>query len=211
MLLFNLLKNYNRRLGGVLQVGASYGQELEEMLENEPSFIILVEPLPEPYEFLTEFAKQYKNTITVQALCLDETGKRIKMNVASNDGMSSSVLAPANHLQLVPQVQFNATFEITSITVDDLLIVLHANIPSMEMSKIDTLIIDVQGAELLVLKGARNCLENISQVFCEVSHGGLYAGDTTFAEIQDYLSVFGFKPVWMQMNRLGRGDALFLR
>jgi len=211
MLLFPLLKNFNRRLGGVLQVGASYGQELEEILENEPSFIILVEPLPEPFEFLTEFTKQYTNITAVQALCLDETGKRITLNVASNDGMSSSVLAPANHLKLVPQVQFNATFEITSITVDDLLVSLHANMAQMEIPQIDTLIIDVQGAELLVLKGATNCLEYISQVFCEVSHGGLYAGDTTFAEIQDFLSVFGFKPVWMQMNGLGWGDALFLK
>ncbi len=210
MFLFPLLKNFNRRLGGVLQVGASYGQELEEILENEPSFIIFVEPLPEPFEFLNEFTKQYTNITTAQALCLDETGKRITMNVASNDGMSSSVLAPANHLKLVPQVQFNTTFEITSITVDDLLISLHAN-AAREIAQIDTLIIDVQGAELMVLKGARNCLENVSQVFCEVSHGGLYAGDTTFAEIQDFLSVFGFKPVWMQMNSLGWGDALFLK
>lgn len=78
--------------------------------------------------------------------------------------------------------------------------------------------IDVQGAELQVLKGATRTLEAIDYVLVETSFVKLYEGQANFADVYDMLSVRGFQfaGIWDQLQSREDGtiiqaDALFRR
>ena len=79
---------------GVLQVGASYGQEMQWFVENGIQAGVFIEPLPEPFQALSRTCQQLPNFVAVNALCAEETGQRVSFHVASNGGMSSSMLKP---------------------------------------------------------------------------------------------------------------------
>jgi FkbM family methyltransferase len=61
--------------------------------------------------------------------------------------------------------------------------------------------IDVQGAELLVLKGATNILKNAGPaLFIELHEEGLNRFGTSVAEILDYLSAHGYEAYWLMRS-----------
>jgi FkbM family methyltransferase len=77
---------------------------------------------------------------------------------------------------------------------------------------IDVLQIDVQGAELLVLKGAESVLARTKAVFVEVStRPALYTGSTTMNELVSFLNERGFFLQLLGNDTNGTGNALFVK
>lgn len=77
---------------------------------------------------------------------------------------------------------------------------------------IDVLQIDVQGAELLVLRGATSVLNRTKAIFLEVStHPDLYSGATTFDELTAFLNKKGFSLQLLGNDTNGTGNALFVK
>jgi hypothetical protein len=72
----------------------------------------------------------------------------------------------------------------------------------------DVLIVDVQGAELLVLKGAESTLARASAVIVEVSTRPYYQGGVLFPEVKTFLESRGFTSMSTPRRH---GDMLFLR
>jgi FkbM family methyltransferase len=65
--------------------------------------------------------------------------------------------------------------------------------------------IDVQGAEMLVLKGATNILKNAGPaLFIELHEEGLSKFGTSVSEIIKYLSEFGYEAYWLMRAGLHR-------
>ncbi len=58
---------------------------------------------------------------------------------------------------------------------------------------VDFLKLDVQGAELMVLKSALRTLEKTAVVHCEVEFAPIYAGQPLYPEIQQLLNTCGFE------------------
>ena len=77
----------------------------------------------------------------------------------------------------------------------------------------DILWIDVQGAELMVLNGAKKILKTVNTVFLETSvFEPTYENGTTFAQIYDYLNNFGFFPLQLGSDiKNGTGNAIFFK
>ena len=82
---------------------------------------------------------------------------------------------------------------------------------------IDLLKIDVQGAEHLVLAGARSALERTRMIWVECSFKPIYDGSSTFSDIFSTLNAAGFQlldwsPAWRSASgELLQVDALFTR
>lgn len=73
----------------------------------------------------------------------------------------------------------------------------------------DILWIDVQGAELLVLKGASQILNKVSLIYLEVSRWRpLYVEGAIFTDIETYLKKFGFYTIQLSLDSNGIGNAL---
>ena len=85
-----------------------------------------------------------------------------------------------------------------------------------QIKEIDLLKIDVQGADLDVLKGLEDNIYNVKTIFTEVSFKKIYENSSTFFEVFDYLNNKGFilvdlYPVYRGVNsELLQSDALFL-
>ena len=201
-----LLERYGMRCRGVIHVGASFGLEFHQYRAARLQQVVYIEPLPQTFEKLRSLVSGEPGHHAIRALCSDEEGVDVVLNVASNPG-SSSILELGSHLTEHPDVRYIDKVPMRTTTVDRLIFDNAALRPEL----LDCLVIDVQGAELKVLRGARRTLGNCRFVFAEVSDGGLYVGDCSLQEIVDELKPYGFKLRQLGMNIHKWGNALFIR
>lgn len=61
-----------------------------------------------------------------------------------------------------------------------------------EIPKVDLIWMDLQGAELLALKGLGSYLASVHYVYTEVSHREMYSGQVLFKELNDFMLSNGF-------------------
>ena len=118
----------------------------------------------------------------------DQIGKSHKFHVSSNAGASSSIYEFALHRDIWPEVTFTHDIDIISSTLDQVMI--DKNIDPKSMN---ALVMDTQGSELLVLKGAGKVLEQVRYIKTEAADFESYVGCTTVVELSDYLSRRGFE------------------
>jgi len=79
-----------------------------------------------------------------------------------------------------------------------------------ELSAIDLLWMDIQGAELLALKGLGKRLADVRLIHCEVEFEQIYAGQPLFPEIARFLNRRGFAFVGFTIYAKHSGDAVFV-
>jgi predicted O-methyltransferase YrrM len=127
----------------------------------------------------------------VEVAILDYDGMVRFNHVVSNPG-TSSVLLPAIDFQARG---ISASNDITSQEVSCLRLDTWAR--RREVSP-DLLWIDVQGAELQVLKGLGDGLAKVSAVFVEAATKEIYRGQALKDEIVAFLTEHGFRLVWEQ-------------
>lgn len=195
---------------GILHVGASDGGELDAYLRCGARPIVLVEALDEPFRVLQSRASGRDGVLAVQACVSDAEGRRVRFNVASNGGRSSSYLQPTGHVAMLPEIRFPTVVDLTTTTLDRVLGE-AAGRGGFDPATVDYLGMDTQGTELDVLRGAPETLSHINFVFTEVSFGSLYAGSASLYELTDFLREQGFDLYWCNIRGLGWGDALFIR
>jgi len=196
---------------GILQVGASFGQEFKDFLERGVTHGLLIEPLAEPFAHLSSLCKQVPGFIAFNALCSDVAGERHTFHVASNGGQSSSIMKPTGHLAMFDFVKFEQTTELVSTTVDDIVAFLNGNGHASVTQALDTLYMDVQGAEFKVLLGAPRALKQVNYIFTELIRGDLYEGAVPMATYCALLEAQGFTLNNINFNAQHHADALFVR
>ncbi len=191
-------------INGLLHVGAHKGQERLAYQAAGVSPVIYVEPENANFASLKEHLAGMEGHLPVQALCASQNGKKVRLNISSNDGESSSIFDLGHHGVIFPQITYTSHQEIVSVTVDSLM-------TSLSFSA-NLLVIDTQGAELSVLQGATsNLINNFVGVYAEVSEKPLYAGSCTFEQVTSFLYAFGFRLRWLNINGWGHGDAFYIK
>lgn len=172
-------------VSGVVHVGASDGQERGTYAERG-LYVLWVEPIPQVYERLLLNISGDRRQTALCSLVTDRDGQTVTLNVASNNGKSSSIFQLADHEKIWPDVSFIGAIEKTSVTLDTIM-------AGAAQNKYDALVLDVQGAELLVLRGAEQCLQNFRYVRCEAWNFEAYKGCCRLSDIVDHLTHRGFK------------------
>lgn len=191
---------------GVAHVGANVGQELPSYIKVTKGPIIMIEPHKETFDTLSRACAPYGNVLPLQAICSDEANVEIMFNISSNMSLSSSMLELGRHAEIYPHVVYKEKFKMTTTTLDDIYSTLDDQFKSINYLNIDT-----QGADLKVLRGARETLDLIDFVQIEVSLEPLYEGGCTAEEVRAYLEGAGFKQALQQISPLGWGEALYTR
>ena len=79
----------------------------------------------------------------------------------------------------------------------------------IDVSKYNFLNLDIQGAELLALKGFGDLLVGIDYIYTEVNETDIYKDCALIGEIDQYLS--DFERVETAMTEFKWGDALYRR
>lgn len=200
------LGNFGLSPIGIIHVGANYGQEYEDYRNSSATTVIYIEPITEIYLNLKRKVEQSQGHYAVQAVCSSNTGDEVDFNVASNHGESSSMLNLGNHGKIYPSIIYERKEKFVTVKLDDL-------IENRWGNKIfNLLVIDTQGADLLVLKGAKKLLTNqVEAVYVEVSEIPLYEGGCTWPEIEKFLASLGFFMKSININTKHWGNAFFVK
>lgn len=91
------------------------------------------------------------------------------------------------HVTLYPGIDFSDTLNLSSISLDSA--IRKHRIPI----KFDALVLDTQGSELLVLKGAIQKLPELKWIFAECADFSLYKGCCHCSDISSFLEEHGFR------------------
>lgn len=199
--IFQILKEYNITITGVVHIGAHECEEIyfyEKFLKDED--IIWIEAIEEKVIQMRNLNYQnvYNHVIS------DKDDEIVVFNV-SNNIQSSSILDLELHKTEHPHVYYVSSFEAKTITMNTFF-----KNNSFDKKKYNFWNIDIQGAELLALKGSTELLEFVNVLYLEVNEKELYKNCALLPEIDDYLSTFQFKRVVTNMTEHGWGDAIYV-
>ncbi len=190
--------DYRITIKGVLHIGAHIGQECDDYINHGIANIILFEPIRSNYSKLIELVPQ---EIKTHNIALGNQTGEIEMFVeTANKGMSCSILEPGTHSVQYPWITFDNK-EIVKIDKLD-------NI-EFDRTLYNMINIDVQGYELEVFKGANETLKTIDIIFTEINMEEVYKGCCMVADLDLFLSHYGFRRVVSVGDRWG--DALYIK
>jgi FkbM family methyltransferase len=174
-------------INGVIHIGANTGQE-RKIYAKYSLQVIWVEPIPDIFNKLVNNIKGFENQKAFQALVTDVSGKEYEFNVASNGGASSSILKFKDHKNIWPEVNFEKKIKLKSLTLNDLL-----EVNQVQIKKYQALILDTQGSELLILKGASSLLKNFKYIKVEVPDFESYEGCCKLDEMISFMKKNNFQ------------------
>ena len=198
----NLNNKYKMDIKGIVHIGAHYGEEIQEYVDNGIQKITVFEPLSKNFEVLTKRMQSVNADIQGHQVALGSKKGTATMYLSSNDAQSSSILKPKQHLQLHPDVSFTGTEEVEVCLLDD-----------YEFGDANFINIDVQGYELEVFRGGKETLKNIDYIYCEVNRDEVYEGAPMVEELDEFLGGYGFQRVetkWPETYYTW-GDALYIK
>jgi hypothetical protein len=138
------------------------------------------------------------------AIITDKDDKEVIFNI-SNNIQSSSVLALKTHAIEHPDVFYVDKFKSNSITINSFF---ERN--NIDSTKYNFWNFDIQGAELMALKGACKHIKNAKAIYLEVNEKELYENCGLINEIDNFLKSYGFKRVLTKITSWGWGDALYI-
>ena len=138
------------------------------------------------------------------AVITDKDDEEITFNI-SNNGQSSSVLEFGTHTEEHSWVVYVDKIQQKSITVDSFF---QRN--NLDASKYNFWNFDIQGAELMALKGATQSIKHAKALYLEVNEKELYKNCGLISEIDTFLLQYNFKRVLTNMTVHGWGDALYI-
>jgi FkbM family methyltransferase len=175
--------NYNfTDVTGIIHVGAHHGQEYEEYINTFGNIKThWFEPLKSAFIVLIERIAKYQN-VHLYPFALGEEKCNLYLNVDNqNEGQSSSILSPKEHINIFPHIKFESK-QIVYVKPLDFFDIKDSNM----------LVLDTQGYELKCLKGSIQTLKHIKYIFAEFNTIELYEGCPTFDEINMFLNEHGF-------------------
>lgn len=180
------------RVPGVIHVGANVGQE-RKRYDKYGLNVIWVEPIPEVFAQLQKNIVDLPRQRAFQQLITDESNRDYVFHIASNAGESSSILPLKEHKEIWPAIDFVRDVTLQSKTIDDMV-----RAEQVDLKKYRALILDTQGSELLVLKGATQTLKQVSFIKVEAADFEAYEGCATVESLTEFLSTRGFSEISRQ-------------
>ena len=175
------------KVRGVIHVGANYGQE-REVYARHCLGVLWLEPAKKVFDELLMNVSGHPGQKCFQYLAWDRDNQIRLFHVTDNEGQSSSALMLHKHSEIWPNVlsvenEFVMTLRLDSLFSDALL----------DPLEFDFLVIDAQGSELYVLRGATGILFAMKYVQVEATDCELYKGCALLSEIDAFMREHGFK------------------
>ena len=199
----NILLANNIKLNGVLHVGAHECEELPfyNHIGITADRIIWIDAIDR--KVIEAKNKGIQNIYN--AVVTDKDDEEVVFNVSNND-QSSSVLEFGTHSTEHPWVVYVDKIQKKSITLNSFF---ERN--NIDVNKYDFWNFDIQGAELMALKGASKYLPNVKVLYLEVNEKELYKDCGLIGDIDQFLSQYNFKRVITNITKHGWGDAVYIK
>jgi FkbM family methyltransferase len=195
------LDSFLKKVPGVIHIGANIGQERQHYASLGLN-VLWVEPIPAVFDRLCSNISGLANQRACCRLLAAEDGTEYSLHVASNEGASSSILGFAKHLEIWPDVSFSHDLQLTATTLTSLI-----GDEEIDLDMYGALVLDTQGSELLVLKGAIPVLKRFRFVKSEVADFEAYDGCCQLDSLTEFMRQQGFvisrKSPWITRDGIG--------
>jgi len=201
--IYEILTRNNIHITGAFHVGAHECEELDfyAKLGLNTEQVIWIDAMPNKVKEATD--RGIPNVFN--AVITDRDGDDVEFNI-SNNGQSSSVLEFGTHSVEHPWVHYVDKIRATSVIIDTFM-----NENQIDATKLNFWNFDIQGAELMALKGATQSIQYADAIYLEVNEKELYVNCGLIHEIDAFLLAHGFSRVLTHMTVHGWGDALYIR
>jgi|CXWL01.1.fsa_nt_gi FkbM family methyltransferase len=190
----------------ILDCGGNVGQMAAAFRAQYPKAeIYSFEPVGSVYEELSRRCKEIR-VVPVHAAVSDHTGKAI-INLTT--GSEAHSLLPYQEGNPCAQWTWvKGQEEVNLVALDD-----WCQQKDIPHHRVDILKLDIQGAELLALYGARKLLRTVKAIFLEVCFVPIYKDAPLFAEVDHFLREAGFhrRAVYPSDQPHNWGDALYIK
>lgn len=200
----------------ILDIGGCEGEESIRYSRIFPfSTIYVFEPLPNNQKLVTENLIKYKveNVALVPFAVSDEEGisqfyissghpENQPKDLDWDFGNKSSSLLPPENNNLASWLLFDVKIDVQTITIDSFL-------SQNKIDVVDFVHMDVQGAELKVLMGAKRYIENIKAIWLEVADVELYKNQPLRLDIENYMKTNNFYLLKTEIDS-GFGDQFYI-
>jgi len=196
-----LLLKYNLKIKGILHIGASMCEELIDYLQIGIPIqnIIWIEA----NEDICNQMKKNDKIRIFNATISDKDNQEVEL-IITNNLQSSSILELEEHKKEHPHVWETSRKKVLTKTIKSLYA--ENNLNSKDYNFVN---IDIQGAELLALKGMGDILKDVDYLYLEVNTKYLYKNCALVDEVDKYLSNYNFKRIETKMTQHGWGDAFY--
>jgi len=184
------LLNAMHNCKGIIHMGAHRGGEAA-VYDWFNKRTIWIEANPKIIDDLNDNTSQYVNQRVVQALLSDQDDKMEDFNISSNDGASSSIFAFGSYKKIHKEVRMTDTIKLKTSRFDTI-----TKKNQIDIDKYNFWVVDLQGAELLALKGASESIGTCEFIFIEISKENIYKGGANWNELNEFLKKNGFTPAW---------------
>jgi FkbM family methyltransferase len=169
----------------IIDCGAHYGGDSITWVKIANATVHAFEPSPQIYNLLTQNVSRIEE-IKCYPIALSNINGKAKFFISEgeSDG-SSSLLSPKEHLNDHPNVIFNKTIEVDTITLDSWA-------ERYKIKKVDMLWLDMQGFEMQMLMASDTILDTIQVIHTEVSMKNTYDGVILYPELKKWLESKSF-------------------
>lgn len=191
---------------GIVHVGAHYAEERDAYRRLGVRDVYWIEADPQHLPQLQAQIAYEPGHRAIQACLADVDGQTCNLFRTNNHGESSSILPMATHRDHFQHIRVVDQTALQTVTFASLV-----RRHKLSLDGMDFLVMDVQGAELMALRGFGDVLQRFSGIFLEVNVESLYMGCALLPEIDDYLGQFNFSRRETLLTNKRYGDALYLR
>ena len=197
---------FTKNVHGIIHVGAHNCEERMNYLLNFHNItdddIIWIEA----YKKKVDKIKSELPTIRIFNECISNKDNENVVFKVTNNIQSSSFLKLKEHLIEHPDI-----YEIEQIEMKTKCLKTFYDENKFSYDQFNFINLDIQGAELLALHGAKEILNYIEYIYVEVNTKELYENCPLLDEIDNYLKMFGFKRQNLLMTEHGWGDAFYVK
>lgn len=208
--ILEIIEKYLPTNPNILEAGANCGEDTVIMGNKWPSGkIFAFEPVDASFQQILEKTKSLSNVYPFKYALSDKIGKT-NFYICINGNAASSILPPKEILDSILFFDKNKPIEVPTTTIDQW--ALENNI-----SHIDFMWLDMEGAELLALKSSPKILSTVKVIYTEVNYQEFREGNCFYTDIKNFLEKLGFKEVWnnswnwTEKNIPWQGNILFVR
>ncbi|NGO52995.1 FkbM family methyltransferase [Allomesorhizobium camelthorni] len=174
----------------ILDIGCNDGTDTQRFLSLCPKAdLYCFEPDPRAVARFKKNMKLHLDKVRLFEIAISNRNGRIDFHPSNADGsakewdQSGSIRRPKNHLVEHDWVRFDRPISVETRRLDDWC-------SEADLSRIDFIWMDVQGAESDVIAGGRQTLSNTRFIYTEYSDHELYEGQLSLQAILDLLPSF---------------------
>jgi FkbM family methyltransferase len=190
----------------IIDCGAHVGADSVELARIFPHAVIhSFEPVPDIFRHLKSNTRKYPNIHCYQLALSDTTGSTTMFVSSGNSDASSSLLSPTGHKDFHPDVLFENTIPVQTMTLDDWA-------TTYQVPRVDFLWLDMQGFESHMLQASSHIFPGVSVIHTEVSLQEAYAKAMLYGDFRNWMQTKGFSVAAEAIPEgVDMGNALFIK